>query len=151
MDTEAAFSKVLNGIAVVTAESGGKANGMTAAWFTRASFNPPLVVVSVGKTRHTWGLIRKSGSFCLNVLSEEQVPLARKFGFSSGRDSDKLEGVGWKALKTGSPVIDGAAAWLDCKLIHEYEAGDHTLFVGEVVDCGSSKKKPLPSRMEDYS
>jgi flavin reductase (DIM6/NTAB) family NADH-FMN oxidoreductase RutF len=150
MDPDAALGKIINGTCVVTAKSGKKGNGMTAAWFTRVSFSPPLVMVSVGHKRFTHGLIRESGSFCINVLAEGQLPLSKHFGFSSGRNADKLEGIPHTSGKTGSPVLEGTAAHLDCRLVSSYEAGDHTLFVGEVVDASASKKRPLLATMEDY-
>jgi len=151
MNTDEAFDKVVNGIAVVTVNARGKSNGMTAAWFTRVSFNPPLVMVSVGHSRHTHGLIGEAGSFCLNILAEGQVSLARKFGFASGRNADKFAGVSFREGKTGSPILEGVAGHLDCRLAAAYNAGDHTLFVGEVVDSGASDLKPLASRREDYT
>jgi|WetSurMetagenome_2_1015567.scaffolds.fasta_scaffold144198_3 flavin reductase (DIM6/NTAB) family NADH-FMN oxidoreductase RutF len=150
MTADDALGKIVNGIVVVTARTPEKAGGMTAAWFTRVSSRPPLVMVSVGHGRFTHGLIRKSRSFCLNILADDQVPMAKKFGFVSGRNVDKFEGVPHRTAKTGSPVIEGAAGWLDCRLVGEAEAGDHTIFIGEVVDAGCSKKTPLVSRTEDY-
>ncbi|MFH0862257.1 MAG: flavin reductase family protein [Candidatus Altiarchaeota archaeon] len=151
MEAEEAFDKIINGVCVVTVKAEGKINGMTAAWYTRVSFSPPLVMVSVAPKRFTHGLIKKAGSFCINILAEDQLPLAKAFGSSSGRTTDKFKGVKYKAGKTGSPILEDTAAYLDCRLAHSYEAGDHTLFVGEVVDAGASEKRPLPSRMEDYS
>jgi flavin reductase (DIM6/NTAB) family NADH-FMN oxidoreductase RutF len=150
MDSEGAFGKVINGVCVVTVKAGDKINGMTAAWYTRVSFSPPLVMVSVAPKRFTHDLIKKAGSFCINLLAEDQLPYAKAFGFSSGRTTDKFRGVKHKPGKTGSPILDGAAAYLDCRLIHSYDAGDHTLFVGEVVEAGATEKRPLHSRMEDY-
>jgi flavin reductase (DIM6/NTAB) family NADH-FMN oxidoreductase RutF len=150
-DIESAFAKIINGICVVTACADGKANGMTAAWYSRVSFDPPLIMVSVAPKRFTHDLIKKSGFFCVNILAEDQLHLSKAFGFSSGRTKDKFAGVGQRLGKTGSPVLEGVAGFLDCKLVSAFEAGDHTLFVGEVQDAAASGKKPLPSRMEDYS
>jgi len=151
MDVEEAFGKILNGVAVVTADAKGKRNGMTAAWFTRVSLKPALVMVAVGKSRFTHALIEEAESFCLNILAEDQVDLAKRFGLASGRKTDKLAGLRTSKAAAGSPVLEGVAAYMDCRLIGRFPAGDHTLFVGEVVDSGSTGKLPLPCRAEDYN
>ncbi len=150
MDAEEAFGKILNGVAVVTAGAKGRRNGMTAAWFTRVSHKPPLVMAAVGKSRFTHGLIEDAGCFCLNVLAEDQLELAKRFGYGSGRKADKLAGLPVSKAETGSPVLEGVAAYMDCRLAGMFPAGDHTLFVGEVVASGSSGRRPLPCRAEDY-
>jgi flavin reductase (DIM6/NTAB) family NADH-FMN oxidoreductase RutF len=151
MDAEAAFGKLINGIAVLTVSASGRKNGMTVAWFTRVSHDPPLVMVSVGRGRHTKALLEESGYFCLNVLAKDQVALAKAFGFHSGRDRDKFAGVRHHDGDTGAPVIDGAAAYLECSIVGIDEAGDHIMFVGEVVASGASARPPLPSAKEDYA
>jgi len=145
-----AFGKFTYGVYVVGAKHGGRANALTCAWVTRVSFSPPLVAVSVGKTRFTHDMIKGSGAFSVNVLAEDQVELARHFGLKSGREVDKFAEVPYKEGITGSPILEGVAAWLDCKLVYAYEAGDHTIFVGEVVDAGTTAKKPLVYNPKDY-
>jgi flavin reductase (DIM6/NTAB) family NADH-FMN oxidoreductase RutF len=151
MDFEAALGKIVNGIAVVTVKTKDRRNGMTAAWFTRVSHNPPLVMVSVGRGRFTKKLLEESGYFCLNILAEGQIGLAKGFGLRSGKDADKFDGVGFYEGATGSPVLDGVAAHLECTIVGIDEDGDHVMFVGEVVEAGSSEKKPLQARAEDFA
>jgi flavin reductase (DIM6/NTAB) family NADH-FMN oxidoreductase RutF len=151
MDSEKAFGKVLNGVCVLTVKGAGKVNGMSAAWFTRVSHIPPLIAVSVGLRRHTRNLIVESKCFCVNMLAEGQVDVARHFGFSSGRDHDKFEGLDYSTAKTGSPVLEGTAGYLDCRLHKMCEAGDHVIFVGEVIASEAFDRPPLLARMEDYS
>ena len=143
MDVEKAFEKVVTGLHVVTVKADDKVNGMTAAWVTRVSHVPPLVMVSVGKTRYTHDLIKEAGSFCVNILAEDQDNLSSRFGFKSGRNLDKFEGIKYDEGKTGSPILKDTVGYLDCKLISSYDAGDHTLYVGEVIDAEASPKKPL--------
>ncbi len=148
--TNAAFRKFTYGVYVVGANHGGRANALTCAWVTRVSHRPPLVAVAVGKTRFTHDLIAKSGSFSVNVLSEEQVELARHFGLKSGRDADKFDGIPYREAITGAPILEGVAAWLDCRLVGSYPAGDHTIFVGEVVDADAGPFPPLIYDPRDY-
>ncbi len=150
MDLDKSFERVLNGTFVVTTAANDGKNGMTAAWVTRVSHAPPLILVSVGKKRYTHELIVKGKRFCLNILAEGQLDVAKNFGFSSGRETDKFEGIPHRIGKSGCPVLEGVAGFLDCRLVSAHDAGDHTLFIGEVVDCGFSGKKPILTRMEDY-
>jgi flavin reductase (DIM6/NTAB) family NADH-FMN oxidoreductase RutF len=147
---EQAFRIIHNGVFVVTTKEGDKLNGMTAAWVTRVSFNPPLVAVSIGKTRYSHGMVERSGVFALNILSEGQAALGKHFGFKSGRKTDKLKGIGHTTAKTGSPILEGIAGYLDCRVAGSCDAGDHTVFVGEVIDSGTYGKQPLLYRHEDF-
>jgi flavin reductase (DIM6/NTAB) family NADH-FMN oxidoreductase RutF len=147
---ERAFRTIHNGVFVVTSKEGDKLNGMTAAWVTRVSFNPPLVAVSIGKTRYSHGMLERSGVFAINILSEGQVALGKHFGFKSGRKTDKLKGIEYTTAKTGSPILEGISGFLDCRVVGSCDAGDHTIFVGEVVDSGAYERPPLPFRHEDF-
>jgi flavin reductase (DIM6/NTAB) family NADH-FMN oxidoreductase RutF len=90
------------------------------------------VAVCVSKTSTSWPAIEASGQFCANVLAEGQEEIAKRFAKSGG---DKFAGVGWSASPaTGSPLLDGVAAWIDCRIYERYEAGDHWLVLGEVLE-----------------
>lgn len=140
-DFEAAFKKLTIGVYVITVKSGEKANGMAAAWVSRVSHVPPLVMVSVGHTRYSHDLIREAGAFCVNVLAEGNDDYYSVFGMSSGRDRDKFEKIKYGEGKTGSPILEGTAGYLDCKVVSEHDAGDHTIFVGEVVEAKAYDKE----------
>ncbi|HIE09743.1 MAG TPA: flavin reductase [Armatimonadetes bacterium] len=148
--TEEAFRKFTYGVYVVGAKDKGRVNALTCAWVMRVSFSPPMVAVAVGKTRYTHDMIKNSGAFSVNVLAEDQVELGRHFGLKSGREVDKFANIPYREGRTGSPIIEGVSAWLDCRLVHAYDAGDHTIFVGEVVDAGVSEKKALVFDPRDY-
>jgi 3-hydroxy-9,10-secoandrosta-1,3,5(10)-triene-9,17-dione monooxygenase reductase component len=79
-------------------------------------------------------LDQSAGHFCAHVLHHEQEPLARTFARSGG---DKFAGVPWRhAPSTGAPLLEGVAAWIDCKIHDTIEAGDHWLVLGEVLELG---------------
>ncbi len=143
MNSEEAFAKVVAGVHVITVKAGDRVNGMTAAWVSRVSHVPPLLMVSVGKTRFTHDLIREAGVFCVNVLADGQTELYENFGFSSGRDTDKFKDLEYDTADTGCPVLRDTAAYLDCKLVGECDAGDHTVFIGEAAAADASDRKPL--------
>jgi flavin reductase (DIM6/NTAB) family NADH-FMN oxidoreductase RutF len=143
---------VPTGVAVVTVRAGDTINGMTAAWITQVSFKPPLVAVAIAFPRFTHELIKSSGVFCLNALPEGAIDVARHFGFKSGRKTDKLRGVGYSVALKGSPILDAAYAYLECEVVSTCEAGDHTLFIGSVVDSGLLKEdaNPLIFKWNDF-
>ena len=129
-----AVRKVLSGVYVIGARQGDRINAMTAVWVTRLSFSPQLVGVAIGRSRFTHPMIEGSGAFSVSVLGSDQLDLALHFGTRSGRDVDKFEGVPHLTKVTGAPVLAQALAYLDCRVVSSMETGDHTFFVGEVLD-----------------
>jgi flavin reductase (DIM6/NTAB) family NADH-FMN oxidoreductase RutF len=149
---EVAFKALVHGVYVVTTRLGEKVNGMTAAWLAQVSLNPLLVMVSIAPSRYSHTLIKESGIFAINVLTGEQVELAKRFGYKSGRKVDKFAGLDYLAAGSGAPVLPQAYAYLDLKLVHTYTAGDHTLFVGEVTEAKilHPQSQPLIFKKSDY-
>lgn len=150
-EIEKAMRLIASGVYVVTTRFEDRLNGLTVAWLSRASFSPPLVSVSVGKTRFTCELILRSRILAVNILAEGQEDLARHFGFNSGRQVDKFAGLKFRHALTGSPILEGVAAYLDCRVVGEMDAGDHTIFLGEAVEAGVKEGiKPLIYHRESY-
>jgi flavin reductase (DIM6/NTAB) family NADH-FMN oxidoreductase RutF len=116
------------GVTVVTAHAGAPC-GMTANAFTSVSLDPPSILVCVN---------RKAGSFAVSVLSAAQEDVARHFAdHSRPRGAAEFGTVGWSpAPQTGTPVLDGSLAWLDCALTTSYDGGDHEIFLGQVLASG---------------
>lgn len=137
-----ALRKIMHGVYVISTRHEGRVNAMTAAWVARASFDPPLVTVSVGSTRFSHGMIKASGVFAINVLSLDEILIGKHFGLKSGKKTDKFANMSFDTKATGSPILKEAIAWLDCKVVNSVEAGDHTLFIGEVLDGGVLSDKP---------
>jgi flavin reductase (DIM6/NTAB) family NADH-FMN oxidoreductase RutF len=131
---------------------GEKVNCTTAAWVSQVSLKPLLVMVSIAPARYSHTLIKESGIFAINVLTKEQAELAKRFGFKSGRKVDKFAGIDWVPSLSGAPVLPQAYAYLDLKLAHTYAAGDHTLFVGEVVEAKilHPQSNPLVFNKKDF-
>ena len=145
------LGKVLNGVCIIGAGYNDKVNGMTAAWVSQVSFDPVLVMAAVGKERHTHKMIEKSGVFSISVLYENQIDLAKHFGFKSGKDIDKFTGVPYETNSTACPVLKDCLAYLDCKVVGSYQAGDHTLFIAEILSCDTKREaKPLIYLAKDY-
>jgi len=96
-------------------------------------------------------MIQESGVFAVNILGENQIDLAKLFGFKSGRKVNKFENVGYDRKSTGAPILKDAVAYLDCRVVSTHTAGDHTIFVGSIEDCEiRSEDEPLIYRTTDY-
>ncbi len=140
------------GVYIITTKSGDKINGMTASWVSQVSLMPIMLMVAIAPERYTHGLIKESGYFAINTLSEDQMDTAKHFGFKSGRTVDKFKDTSYFNAKNGSPVLDRSLAFYECKLVDTFNAGDHTLFAGEVLEAKLLKddKTPLLFYWDDY-
>ncbi|HEX5075021.1 MAG TPA: flavin reductase family protein [Gemmatimonadaceae bacterium] len=129
----ALFRRLSVGVYVIGVADGERRSAFTAAWVTQVSFDPLLLVMSVNPQNASYGILRASGAFTVNVLERGQLELARRFGTSSSRDHDKLAGVPWRPGANGAPVLDDALAYFECTLQDRHTAGDHELVVGRVM------------------
>lgn len=139
------YRKVLGhfatGVTVITATDGGEPVGMAANSFTSVSLAPPLVLFCAAHSSTTWPRIRAAGSFCVNVLAEDQEELCRLF---ATKGADRFNGVGWHPGPSGSPIIADVLAWIDCRIEATYEAGDHVIVVGRALAMDAALHgKPL--------
>jgi len=135
-----ALGHFATGVTVVTATEEGAPIGFTCQAFTSLSLDPPLVALAPAKSSTSWPRISAAGAFCVNILSEHQEALCRTFAVSGG---DKFAGVAWHLGVAGTPVLEGTLAWVECELEAIYEAGDHELVVGRVLDLGVGDGAPL--------
>jgi flavin reductase (DIM6/NTAB) family NADH-FMN oxidoreductase RutF len=125
------------GLYAVTVAHGGDEHGMTANWVTQAAFEPPMVVVAVENTSKTIGMIRDAHYFVINLLASGQRELAGKLGRSSEQAPHKLKGIKTKpAPVSKTPVLAEAIGWVECRAVASLPSGDHTLFLGEIVEAG---------------
>ena len=134
---KAALRMIPYGLYVLTSADGhGRAAAATVNFVTQTSFKPPLVVVGVKADSGAHSLILDTRHFALNVLGKGQQGLAFAFFKPAELVGQTLNGEAFVTGDTGSPLFESAAAWLDCRLLHVYEQGDHSVFVGEVVNAG---------------
>jgi flavin reductase (DIM6/NTAB) family NADH-FMN oxidoreductase RutF len=149
---EIAFAALVHGVYVVTTRLKDQVNGMTASWASQVSLNPLLVMVSIAPPRYSHNLIKESGVLAINVLTGDQVEMGKRFGYKSGRKVDKFAGLDYRTAVTGAPILPQAYAYLDLKLVDTFPAGDHTLFIGEVVDAQilHPEARPLVFRKSDF-
>jgi flavin reductase (DIM6/NTAB) family NADH-FMN oxidoreductase RutF len=123
------------GVTVVTTRGEEHAYGMTANAFSSVSLDPPLILVCVISPSEGADHIARNGVFAVNILAEEQEPLSRYFASRDRpRGRDAFAEVGHRFGASGSPLLEGASAVMDCRLHTTHEAGDHLIFIGEVLE-----------------
>ncbi len=129
------------GVTVITSiRSSGEMHGLTANAFTSVSLIPPLLLVCIDKKAESYPCFDESKIFTVNVLSSDQEALSRRFAVTGG---DKFEGVSYKIGANGAPILDGALAFLECKVTEKIDGGDHTIYVGEIEQAETKEGKPL--------
>jgi ferric-chelate reductase [NAD(P)H] len=143
MDKKALFT-LSYGVYIVSSAMDGKYSGQIANTVFQVTSEPPAIAVCINKQNLTHDFISSSKSLAISVLSEN-VPMTTigLFGFKSGRSVDKFEKTKYKIGVTGSPVVlDFSVAYLEMKITQALDCGTHTIFVGEMVDCGSLSDEP---------
>jgi len=139
------FRKVLGsfaaGVTVITTVDGERNPlGLTATAFSSVSILPPLVLICVDKHSETYPCFEQSRLFAVNILAADQADVSQRFATSGG---DKFAGVAWRRGSLGLPLIEGAIGYLECRLEHAYEGGDHTIYVGQVETAEARDGEPL--------
>ena len=133
-----AMGKFATGVTVITTEIAGEVHGMTANAFMSVSLDPKLVVISIGEKAQMLDKIKNSKKFAVNILAANQQELSMIF---AGQIKEKRE-VSFENLG-GLPVLEGAVAQVACEVVNEHVEGDHTLFIGKVIDIHLEEEEPL--------
>jgi flavin reductase (DIM6/NTAB) family NADH-FMN oxidoreductase RutF len=134
-------AKFATGITVVTTlDNDGHPHGMTVNSFTSVSLDPPLVLVSIDLRNSILGHFISTSWFGINVLAEHQEQLSRRF---SSTAENRFLDVSWRAGIAGTPLLDGVLAQIECAVVQTFEAGDHTILIGEVRNATCREGKPL--------
>lgn len=141
-DFRNALARFASGVTVVlTRNSGGAFVGFTASAFSFLSLDPPLVLVCLQKDADCYPAFMEAQRFTVSILSAGQSDLAVRFATKS---IDKLRGVATVPLPgSGLPSVDGASAWLDCRMHSRPDGGDHTILIGEVLAASATDAPPL--------
>ncbi|HEY1357681.1 MAG TPA: flavin reductase family protein [Thermoleophilaceae bacterium] len=144
-DFRDAVGAFATGINVITTRNEENGYGLTANAFSSVSLDPPLVLICVGSSSQGCDVIQEIGAFAVNVLAHDQEPLSRFFASKERpRGRDAFKDVPHSEAITGCPLLDDAAAHLDCRLHAAHEAGDHMIFIGAVVAMTVDREaKPL--------
>ena len=129
------------GVTVITTQDkAGKCYGLTANAVTSLSLVPPLILICIDRKAETFPAFLESGAFAVNILADGQEDVSARFAKSGG---DKFTGLACRADRSGPPVLDGAIAHLECRIIETHEGGDHVIHVGEVLHAEAGGGDPL--------
>jgi 3-hydroxy-9,10-secoandrosta-1,3,5(10)-triene-9,17-dione monooxygenase reductase component len=131
------LGRFASGVTVVTTISNDEPVGMTCQSFSSVSLDPPLVLFIPAKSSRSWPLIQRSGRFCVNFLAADQAELSNAM---ASRGADQFGDVKWiPSPVTGSPILEGSLAHVDCTIHTVHEAGDHYVVIGRVVDLNTDE------------
>jgi 3-hydroxy-9,10-secoandrosta-1,3,5(10)-triene-9,17-dione monooxygenase reductase component len=135
------LSQFATGVTVVTMRNADRTRlGLTANSFSSVSLDPPLVLWSLNKESASFPAFQESGHYAINVLGADQMDLSNLF---ASRAEDKFAGVDTREGEFGSPLIEGAVAWFECRNEIMYEGGDHLIFVGHVERFDHAERPAL--------
>lgn len=138
------------GLYVLTGENKeGEVAAATINWVTQTAFSPPLIVAGVKADSGAHSVIKSAGHFALNMLGKEQSAAAYAFFKPSKKVDGKINGEAVRPGSTGAPIMENAPAYVECKLVETIEKGDHSIFIGEVVDAGL--KDAIEGRPDDVT
>jgi flavin reductase (DIM6/NTAB) family NADH-FMN oxidoreductase RutF len=140
------------GVTIVSVMHKGRRHGMTVNSFTSVSLTPPLVMVSIEQVTKTHQLLRAAGTFAITILDQNQRHISDRFAGRLSEYTDRFAGLETFTLVSGAPLLErGGLAWFDCRLVASYEAGTHTVFIGDVLAVkANTGAKPLIYYDRDY-
>ncbi len=149
-ELKSAYARWATGVTIVTVRSGDRIHGMTVSAFTEVSLEPPLVLVCIDRTSNTQPAIAEGGVFAVNILARDQEALAKRFACDEAEDRRFVD-LHCETGATGAPLLPGSVASLDCRVESAHEAGDHIIYVGEVVGLHLCDGDPLVFYNRGYS
>ncbi len=138
MDEQAkktALRMIPYGLYVLTGAHNDELAAATVNWVTQTAFKPPQVVVGMKADSGAHDIIKQAGYFALNILGQGQDGIAYAFFKPAELDGDRISGQSFKTSNNGCPILDSTPAFVECRLVHTFEGGDHSVFVGEVLDA----------------
>lgn len=136
-----AFRGLSYGVYIISTTDGERPTGCVANSVMQITSSPATIAVSMNHDNYTNSCIAQSGKFAVSILSEKSdAGLIGRFGFQSGKDVDKFEGI--ESLeKEGVSIIPDACGYIVCKVIDKMETSTHTVFLGEVIDADVLKNE----------
>ena len=136
----AVLGRFASGVTIVTVlGANGRDYGMTVSAFSSVSLDPPLVMVCIGEEASLKPMIAEATHYGVSILASDQEPLSRRFA----AHGERFDGIGFTRGENGMALIDGALAFMECRIVARHRAGDHTIVVGEVEAASVEDARPL--------
>ena len=135
------LGRFASGITVVTTRDSDQRDlGMTVSAFCSVSLRPPLVQVCVDHEASLHAALLQNQRYAVSILADDQEALSRRF--STADSTRRFDGIGYRRGESGMVLLDDALAHLECRIVASHTAGDHTLFVGEVLAAERGRSAP---------
>jgi len=131
------------GVTILTSRVNNYAHGMTVNSFSSVALDPPLVLASIENNVRTHALIQRSGVFALSFLREGQEWISDRFAGRDTENSDRFEGLATYTAVTGAPILADNIGHMDCRLVAAHPAGNHTIFIAEVLHASVGTAGPV--------
>ena len=141
-----AVGKMTYGIYVLTTAHENEFNGMIASWISQVSYDPPLIMAAVHPNRYTHHLLEKSGCFVLHILARGQKGFLARF--KGPNSAEKFSGLQWEKGHGGCPILKDCVAYIECKVRESYAPGNHTLYIGEIINAKTPAQDHLLSTLD---
>ena len=136
------LGRFASGITVVTTLDADERDvGMTVSAFCSVSLKPPLIQVCVDREASLYEALAQSTRFGVSILAAEQEALSRRF--ATADSTRRFDGIGYRRGESGVVLLEDALAHLECRIVASHEAGDHTMFIGEVESATARSTRPL--------
>jgi len=136
----AVLGRFASGVTIVTVRGAkGRDYGMTVSAFSSVSLDPPLVMVCIGEDSSLKPMIAEATHYGVSILASPQEPLSRRFA----AHGERFDGIGFARGESGVALIDGALAYMECRIFARHRAGDHTIVIGEVEAASVADQRPL--------
>lgn len=135
-----ALGRIPSGLAILTTQQNENKGAMLASWFQQCSFEPPMVSVAMKKGRAAEGVLQAAQKFVLNILHTNQKDMLAHFGKGFKPGQDPFVGVETETQVTGLPILKTCLCFLECQVKQIYEAGDHQIVLGEIVNAGAEEE-----------
>lgn len=140
-DFRSAMRHLTGGVSVITAGRGGEITGMTVTSVASLAVDPPTLLVSVNRDASSFPLIKRLGAFGVNILTADQLDIAERFAGKAGlKGADRFVGAKWIAGVSGTPLLVGALAALDCEVEEIIERHSHGIVIGRVREIRNSDR-----------
>ena len=123
------------GVTVITTAAGEEMQGMTANAIASLSLDPVMILICVEKETHTHRVLDRGGVFTVNILAEHQEDVSRLFAKRAEPEIGTLRGQRFTLGSTGAPILEDCLGYLECRVASVHEGGDHSIFLGRVVDA----------------
>jgi flavin reductase (DIM6/NTAB) family NADH-FMN oxidoreductase RutF len=135
-----AMRHLAGGVSVITVGRDNDISGMTVTSVSSLSIEPATLIVSVNRESSSWPLLRRHGAFGVNILNADQLDVAERFAGKGGvKGADRFAGAKWRTGLSGTPLLVGALAAIDCEVEDVFERHSHAIVIGRVLDVRTSE------------